>query len=237
MYGQILLFCDQSMREKAWHSRKRRTLLAGAACELAGATRLRQARPLSAYTFSVSMIAYVNCWFALCLQSARPAASPLVAAFDAYTMLLLPRVVASQKASQCTVAEVEMRSGFRQRLAHAAEAIDSANDRLEVQKSNLLQFSGEAYSASSSFCSGVGLFVRALHDTIGSEPVLAPSEISAKCVFLLNHSCISRGVCKSFLCRLDAVARNGRHAIPELNNVFMPNVQVHAAYVLEFVLS
>ncbi len=23
IYGQLLLFCDQSMREKAWHSRKR----------------------------------------------------------------------------------------------------------------------------------------------------------------------------------------------------------------------
>jgi hypothetical protein len=40
------------MREKAWCSRKRRTLLAGAAGEQAGATRLRQARPSSACTFS-----------------------------------------------------------------------------------------------------------------------------------------------------------------------------------------
>ncbi len=52
VYGQLLLFCDQSMREKAWRSRKRRTLLAGAACELAGATRLRQAKPSSACIFS-----------------------------------------------------------------------------------------------------------------------------------------------------------------------------------------
>ncbi len=44
IYGQRLLFCDQSMREKAWRSRKRRTLLAGAAGELAGATCLWQAR-------------------------------------------------------------------------------------------------------------------------------------------------------------------------------------------------
>jgi hypothetical protein len=42
------------MREKAWRSRKRRTLLAGATGELAGATRLRQARPSSACTFSVA---------------------------------------------------------------------------------------------------------------------------------------------------------------------------------------
>ncbi len=54
IYVQLLLFCDQSMREKAWRSRKRvgRTLLAGAAGELAGVTRLRQARPSSACTFS-----------------------------------------------------------------------------------------------------------------------------------------------------------------------------------------
>ena len=44
IYGQFLLFCDQSMREKAWRIRKRRTLLAGAAGELAGATRARLAR-------------------------------------------------------------------------------------------------------------------------------------------------------------------------------------------------
>ncbi len=49
IYGQLLLFCDQSMRETAW---RRRTLLAGAAGEQAGATRLRQARPSSACTFS-----------------------------------------------------------------------------------------------------------------------------------------------------------------------------------------
>ncbi len=53
IFGQLLLFCDQSMREKDWRSRKRRSLLAGAASELAGATRLRQARPSSACTFSV----------------------------------------------------------------------------------------------------------------------------------------------------------------------------------------
>ena len=61
IFGQLLLFSDQSMREKAWRSRKRgaqatraphpacrggrrrerRILLAGAAGELAGATRLR----------------------------------------------------------------------------------------------------------------------------------------------------------------------------------------------------
>jgi hypothetical protein len=52
IYGQLLLFCDQSMREKAWRCRKRRTLLAGAAGELAGVTCLRQARPTSACTFS-----------------------------------------------------------------------------------------------------------------------------------------------------------------------------------------
>ncbi len=48
IYGQLLLFCDQSMRKKAWRS----TLLAGAAGELAGVTRLRQARPSSACKFS-----------------------------------------------------------------------------------------------------------------------------------------------------------------------------------------
>ncbi len=42
------------MREKAWRSHKRRTLLARVACELAGATRLRQARPSSACAFSVA---------------------------------------------------------------------------------------------------------------------------------------------------------------------------------------
>ncbi len=50
IYGHLLLVCDQSMREKACRSRKRRrrerrTLLAGVAGELAGVTRLRQARP------------------------------------------------------------------------------------------------------------------------------------------------------------------------------------------------
>ena len=52
IYGQCLLFCDQRMREKVWFAasvgrrrRERRTLLAGAAGELAKATRLRQARP------------------------------------------------------------------------------------------------------------------------------------------------------------------------------------------------
>ena len=43
IYGQRLRFCNQSMREKAWRSRKR-----GAS----GATRLRQARRSSACTFS-----------------------------------------------------------------------------------------------------------------------------------------------------------------------------------------
>ncbi len=42
-YGQRLLCCDQSMRKKAWCSRKRHTLLAGVASELAGAARLRHA--------------------------------------------------------------------------------------------------------------------------------------------------------------------------------------------------
>jgi hypothetical protein len=49
IYGQLLLFCDQSMRKKAWRSRNRGA--SGRSGELAGATRLRQARPSSACTF------------------------------------------------------------------------------------------------------------------------------------------------------------------------------------------
>jgi hypothetical protein len=54
MCGQRLLLCDQSMREKAWRMERRRCerriLLAGAAGKLAGAIRLRQARPSRACT-------------------------------------------------------------------------------------------------------------------------------------------------------------------------------------------
>ena len=51
-------FCDQSMREKAWRSRKRDASSAPclqglqAAGELAGVTRLRQVRPSRACAFS-----------------------------------------------------------------------------------------------------------------------------------------------------------------------------------------
>ena len=57
---QLFLFYDQSMRENAWRSR---TLLAGAAGELAGATRLRLAASQTFERMHILCVLVTEAWY------------------------------------------------------------------------------------------------------------------------------------------------------------------------------